>query len=183
MTALNSILVLLTAFLAVFGEAAFGGLRHWLGAQIDLLPALVVYASLATNLVTLSLLCVLGGLFFDTLSANPLGVSVLPLFVSGLAIYSQRELILRDQLFAQCVLGLGASALVPVLTVLLLMTLGNSPMIGWGSLWQWIVMSAGGAVATPVLFRVFQIFDRTLAYRRATETSFRPDREIRRGRS
>src|SRR5262249_26963958 len=89
MPALNSILILLAAFLAVFGEAAFNGLRHLLGAQIDLLPALVVYASLSANLLTLTLLCVLGGLFFDSLSANHLGVTVLPLFVVGILIYSQ----------------------------------------------------------------------------------------------
>src|SRR6185369_15134808 len=92
MTRLNSILVLLAAFLAVFWEAAFQGIRYLLGAQIDLLPALVVYASLRTGLITMSLVAVLGGLFFDSLSANPLGVTVLPLFVSGLAIFSQREL-------------------------------------------------------------------------------------------
>ena len=183
MSALASILVLAVAFVAVFGETVVSGPRHWLGAQIDLLPALVVYASLSTNLVTLTLLCVLGGLCFDALSANPLGVSVLPLFVAGMAIYSQRDLILRDQLFAQVVLGFAASALVPVMIVLLLLTLGKSPVLGWGSLWQWTVMSVGGAIATPVLFRMFQLFESTLAYRRASESSFRPDREIRRGRN
>jgi rod shape-determining protein MreD len=182
MTALNSILILLTAFLAVFGEAAFTGLRHLLGAQIDLLPALVVYASLSANFATLTLLCVLGGLFFDSLSANPLGVTVLPLFITGFLIYSQRGLILRHQLFAQVVLGLAASAVVPLMTVLLLLTLGQSPLLGWGSLWQWIVISLGGAVATPALFQLFALVDRVLSYRRAGESSFRPDREIRRGR-
>ena len=53
-------------------------------------------------------------MLFDSLSANPLGVSVLPLFLVGFLIYRQRELILRDQPFAQFVLGLGASAAVPV---------------------------------------------------------------------
>lgn len=183
MTALNSILVLLAAFLAVFWEAAFNGLRHLLGAQIDLLPALIIYAALSTNLVTLTLTAVLGGLFFDALSANPLGVTILPLFTVGMLIYSQRELILREQLFAQFVLGLAASAIVPALTVLLLLTKGQTPLLGWGSLWQWTVLSVGGAVATPVLFQLFDLFDRTLNYRRATESSFRPDREIRRGRN
>jgi rod shape-determining protein MreD len=183
MTALNSILILLAAFLAVFGEASFNGLRHLLGAQIDLLPALVVYASLSANLLTLTLLCVLGGLFFDSLSANHLGVTVLPLYIVGILIYSQRGLILRHQLFAQVVLGLAASATVPVMTVLLMLTLGQSPLLGWGSLWQWIVMSVGGAAATPALFRIFALVDRALSYRRTSETSFRPDREIRRGRN
>jgi hypothetical protein len=37
-------------------------------------------------------------------------------------------------------------------------------------------------VATPALFQLFALVDRVLSYRRASETSFRPDREIRRGR-
>jgi rod shape-determining protein MreD len=183
MTVLNSILLLVAVILAVFWEAAFNGIRNLFGAQIDLLPPLIVYASLSTGLTVLSLAALLGGLLFDTLSANPLGVSVLPLYLAGLVIYSQRDLILRDQLFAQFVLGLTVSATVPVLTILLLLTLGHSPLLGWGSLWQWLVMTLGGAVATPILFQLFGLFDRTFNYRRSTEPSFRPDREIRRGRN
>ena len=96
MSTLNSILILLVAFLAVFCESAFGGIRNLIGAQIDLLPALVVYAALSAGMPTITLVSVLGGLFFDSLSANPLGVSILPLFLAGFAIYTQRELILRD---------------------------------------------------------------------------------------
>src|SRR5439155_24001371 len=103
---LNTILVLLVAYLAVFWEAAFNGVRHLAGAQIDLLPALMVYASLCAGLATVALLAVLGGLWFDSLSANPLGVSVLPLFIIGLAIFASRELILRHQTIAQSFLGL-----------------------------------------------------------------------------
>ncbi len=39
------------AFLAVFGEATLSAPRHLLGAQIDLLPALMVYAALNADLV------------------------------------------------------------------------------------------------------------------------------------
>jgi rod shape-determining protein MreD len=183
MNVLNSILLLVAVVLAVFWEAAFNGIRHLFGAQVDLLPPLIVYASLSTGLTVLSLAALLGGLLFDALSANPLGVSVLPLYLVGLMIYSQRDLILRDQVFAQFILGLAASALVPVLTVLLLLTLRHTPLLGWGSLWQWLVMSLGGAIATPVIFQLFGLFDRALNYRRSTEPSFRQDREIRRGRN
>jgi rod shape-determining protein MreD len=182
MTALSSILILLAAFLVVFWQAAFNGLRHLLGAQLDLLPALVVYASLSAGLTTMTLVAVLGGLFLDALSNNPLGISILPLFVVGFLICSQRELILREQVFAQFVLGLAASAIVPGLTLLLLLTKGQTPLLGWGSVWQWMVMALGGGIATPVLFQVFGLFDRALNYSSATETSFRTDREIRRGR-
>lgn len=183
MNVLQTILILLTAFLAVFWQAGFPGTSVWLKAQVDLLPALMVYASLTTGPVAIALLAVCGGLFFDSLSANPLGTSILPLLIVGLLIYARRELILRDQPYAQFVLGFSASALAPVLAVLLLLTLGQSPLIGWGSLWQWLVMSLGGAVATPILFFVFDWCDRALGHRRVTETSFRPDREIRRGRN
>ena len=183
MNLLQTILILAAAFLAVFGEATLGGLRQWLSAQVDLLPALMVYAALNADIVTVSLLAVFGGLWFDALSANPPGVSILPLFAVGYGIWLQRELILRELPFAQVVLGAIASAVAPVLSVLVLLTIGQQPLLGWGSLWQWIVMTLGGGVATPVVFQLFGLFDRALNYRRTTETSFRPDRQIRRGRN
>jgi rod shape-determining protein MreD len=179
---LNTILVLGAAFLAVFWEAAFGGVRRVLGAQIDLLPPLMVYASLYTGLTTLVLLAVCGGLWFDSLSANPLGVTVLPLLVIGLALHLKRDLILRDQTFAQFILGLAASAAAPLLTLLVLLTMGRAPLLGWGTLWQLVVLSAGGAVATPIGFELFGWLERTLAHQHPTQPSFRPDREIRRGK-
>jgi len=180
---LNTIFVLGAAFLAVFWEAAFNGVRHLLGAQIDLLPPLMVYASLYGSLTTVVLLAVLGGLWFDSLSANPLGVSVLPLFAVGLPIYLNRDLILRNQTVAQFSLGLAASAVAPTLTLLLLLTTGREPLFGWGTLWQLLVMSVGGAVATPVCFELFALLNRALVHDRPGTPSFRPDREIRRGRS
>jgi cell shape-determining protein MreD len=128
-------------------------------------------------------LAVSGGLWFDSLSANPLGITVLPLFLSGLAIHINRELILRDQTFAQLVLGFAASLTTPLLTILLLLTTRHQPLFGWGTLWQLIVMSVGGAVATPVCFELFGWLNRSFGYTPTTQTSFRPDREIRRGRS
>ena len=70
MNVFNTILVLAAAFLAVFGETVFSAPRHLFGAQIDLLPALMIYAALNTNVVSVSILAVAGGLWFDALSAN-----------------------------------------------------------------------------------------------------------------
>ncbi len=182
MTWLHTGFVLAAAFLAVFWEAAFNGVRQVLGAQVDLLPPLMVYAGLCTNLIGVSLIAFLSGLWFDSLSANPLGVTVLPLFAVGLSVFILRELILRDQAFAQLILGLVASAAVPLLTLVLLLTTGHKPLLGWGTLWQLVVMTVGGGIATPVLFIFFDRVQRALMHSRVTETSFRPDREIRRGR-
>jgi len=180
---LHTIIILTAAFLAVFLEATFNGLRHLLGVQVDLLPCLGVYASLSTGVTTLALVAVFGGLWFDSVSANPLGISVLPLFLVGLLINHYRGLILRQQRFAQAVLGLTASAAVPVLTLLLLVNTGSQPLIGWFSLWQWLVMSFAGAALTPLWFRFFDWIVGALSYRPLGETSFRSDREIKRGRS
>jgi rod shape-determining protein MreD len=183
MNILNTILIFAVAFLAVFGEAALPGLRHLFGAQVDLLPVLMVYAALNASLTTVVSLAIFGGLWFDALSANPLGVTILPLFAVGFVVFLQRDLILRELSFAQIILGTVASAVVPVLTVLLLLTGGKSPLLGWGSLWQWLVMTTGGAVATPVIFALFNWLNRAFGYQPRTETSFRPDREILRGRN
>jgi len=179
---LDTIFVLFAAFLVVFWEAAFQGVRHLLGVQIDLLPPLMVYASLRAGLNTAMLLALCGGLWFDSLSANPLGMSVLPLLVIGVAIYASRELILRTQTFAQLVIGLAASIAVPLIALLLLLSTGHRPLLGWGTLWQVLVMGVGGALATPIFFELFDWLHRKLGRIQASEVSFRPDREIRRGK-
>lgn len=177
-----TILVLSCAYLAVFGEAALSFPRDLLGAQVNLLPALMVYAALNTGLATIALLAVFGGIWFDTFSANPLGISILPLFAVGLPLYLRRDLILRDVPFAQFVIGAAASAVVPALTLLMLLSGGLKPLLGWGTLWQWLVMTVGGALATPFLFELMNGCNHALGYQPRSETSFRPDREIQRGR-
>src|SRR5881394_3682549 len=155
---LNTIAILLIAFLAVFMESYFRGLRNLVGAQIDLLPALIVYASLSAGISTVALLAI------------------------GLILHSGRDLILREQRYAQFMLGLAASATAPLFTVLALLGLGAEPLLGWWSLWQWFVMALAGAAATPLCFRVFDRFKRAFTYQKRPEPSFRPDREIKRDR-
>jgi len=45
------------------------------------------------------------------------------------------------------------------------------------------VLSIGGAIATPIWFELFGWLQRMLVHHHPAQTSFRPDREIRRGRS
>lgn len=183
MNLFQSILILAFAFLAVFAETVFSAPRNLLGAQIDLLPALMVFTALSSDLLTVCLLAVLGGLGFDSLSENPLGVTILPLMLVGFPIYLRRDLILRASPFAQLVLGTAASAIAPVLVIMLLLNGGKQPLIGWASIWQLLVMTVGGALATPVIFALFAWCDRALGYQPRNETSFRSDREILRSRN
>ena len=101
----NTIAILIVAYLLVWLQATFNELRHLIGVQLDLLPSLIVYAALSCGVMSLTLICVCGGLWIDSLSANPLGASLLPLFLLGLFIQRHREFILRDQCYAQMVIG------------------------------------------------------------------------------
>jgi hypothetical protein len=182
MTWFNTIALLVAAYLTVFAQATFNEPRQWFGAQVDLLPSLVVYASLSGGVVTMTLVVVCGGLWLDSLSANPLGISLLPLFVVGLLVQRSRDLLLREQAFAQLFVGAVASAAVPLLTLLLLINLNIRPVVSWFSLWQWLVMIVVGGAVTPLWFGVFDRLGEALNYRPLGEASFRPDREIKRGR-
>jgi rod shape-determining protein MreD len=179
---LHSILILAAAFCAVFCEAWFDGFRHVLGAQIDLLPALMVYAGLTTGLPAIALAAVCSGLWFDSLSANPLGVSVLPLLLIGMLAYRGREVLARDDVTTQFCLGAAASALQPLAVLFILLNIGRPPLLGWKSIWQWLVMTVGGGLFSPVCFALFKRFRRAFEYQPASQSSFRPDREIKRGR-
>jgi len=175
--------MLAVAYLAVFLESYLGVVRHWIGAQVDVLPVPMVYCGLSTGLITLALTAVVGGLWFDSLSSNRLGISILPQFVVGFSIYKARDLILREQPYARLAFGLIGSAAAPVLTLLLLWGGGYQPLVGWGSLWQWIVLTLGGGVLTPVCFWFFERLNAALNYSSRVDSTFRPDREIKRGRA
>ena len=182
MTALNTIFILALAFVAVFVEASFGTFRRFLGVQVDLLPGLMIYASLSSGTMTVTLLAVLGGLWFDSLSSNRLGVSIVPLFLVGFVVQQFRHLILRDQKYAQLVLGFAASGLTPLLTLLILFSCGAETILGWGFAWQWCLMTVVGGLIVPLYFRMFANVFRTLGYERIVETRFREVRALERGK-
>src|SRR5262245_33699323 len=112
MNFLPTFLLLFVAFLVVFLQTTVHGLRVVTGAQVDLLPSIMVYAGLNCGLGPITALAVCGGLLQDSLSANPLGVSILPLFACGAFIHYHRGLILKDAPFARFILGMSASAAV-----------------------------------------------------------------------
>ncbi len=182
MNALTPLIILIAAFLAIYFQSTFDLFRNIFGAQLDLLPALMVYTSLTRGIISVALLALIGGLLFDSLSANPLGVTVLPLFVIGFAIHRFHGLLLREQLYAQFAFGLTASLLTPLFTLLILLSGENSPLVGWGTLWQLLVMAVGGGLATPVCFWILDRINLALNYQPIAQTTFRPDRQIKRGR-
>ncbi len=182
MIALNSIFILLAAFVAIYLQSSVDVFRNIFGAQLNLLPALIVYASLTCDIITVALLAALGGLLFDSLSINPLGISIAPLFLIGFAAHRYNGLLLREQIFAQFAFGTAASLLSPLLTLLMLFTGNRNPLAGWGTLWQLFVLGLGGGLATPIIFWLLDSLGRAVNYQPVSQTTFRDDREIKRNR-
>jgi rod shape-determining protein MreD len=183
MNSLNTIFILAISYVAVFLEAHVGFVRNIFGAQIDLLPALMVFTALTSDIITVVLLAIFSGLLFDSLSLNPLGVSILSLFLIGFVIYRERDLLLREHPFAQFMMGLIASVVHPLMTLFMLMNAGTVPLIGWKSIWQLIVMAVGGGIAAPMFFKLFARVQNALSYQPRLDVPFRADREIKRRRT
>jgi cell shape-determining protein MreD len=179
---LHTILLAATALVCVFFEAWFNGFRAAFGAQVDFLPALMVYAGMTNNIFTIALVALCGGLSFDSFSANPLGVSVLPLVLIGTLAYRGREWVWRDHRAGQFFMGAAASALQPLGVLFVLVNMGVTPLLGWKSLWQLFVMAVGGGLFAPFCFALFNWIHRAFEYQPASQPSFRADREIKRGR-
>ena len=183
MNVIQTILLLAAALLAVFMECFWQMPRMLLGVQVDLLPALVACAALTGSLVTVVLVALCGGLWFDSLSINPLGVTVLPLLVTGVVLHFRRHLILRHEPFAQFVVGCGAGGIVPAMVVISLMSMGMSPMLGWYSLWQWVVLALASGLATPLFIKLFGSLGQAFTYPEVTPVIADEHREIKRGRN
>ena len=182
MSRIETISLLLAAWLCVAFEVCFNGFRHWFGAQISLLPALMVYVALSASLPSVALLAIVGGLTHDSFSANPLGVTTLALALTGFLLHHQRDLVLRDQAYAQVLLGFLASSLVPACVVLALMNTHQPVPLSTRLLGQWLVMAVGGAVATPLVFRLFAQLNRWFTYQPLPESHYRATRQIKRTR-
>jgi hypothetical protein len=173
--------ILVAIYLVVFAESMLMGTR-FLGAQVDLLPGLIVYAALSFPPVAIVSITFFGALLYDSLSANPLGTSLLPLLCIGMVVFRNQEFLLRQHAYAQFVLGCAASLMAPVLAIFILLGMGQQPLLGTGTVWQLVIMSFGGGLATPVWFWIFGRLSGALHYPVEVESSFRQDREIARGR-
>lgn len=182
MKALPTILILLLGLASVFAQAYLAWPRRLLDSQVDFLPALMVVAALRLGLPSVVLLALAGGLAFDSLSLNRLGATTLPLGMLGVALHSRRDQLLRDSAFAQFFLGAFAGLAVPLGSLLLIMTAGDTPLLGAGLVWNLAVLSGMNGLATPAAWQLMRWLEDRLMYKPSTELSFRPDREIRRGR-
>ena len=183
MSRIPLILLFLVAWLAVFAQTQFSPVARVLGLVPGLIPALLVYAALTSHLVVVSGLAVFAALSLDSLSANRLGASLAPMFTVVFLIHTRQHLILRDQLYAQFWLGLGAGLFVPLATLALLSMGQVPPISGAPTVWHLFLGALANGLMCPAFFRIFDALRNTFDYQPVAESSFRPDRQIKRGRN
>lgn len=177
-----AISLFVVTWLAIFAQTQFAMVTNFLGAPLSFVPAIVVYAALTSRLAMVTGLIVFAALGMDSLASGRFGVSLPPFFAIGFLIHVRQHLILREQRYAQFWLGFGAGLAVPVTTLMLLSFAQVSPIHGWATLWHLLVSAVGNGLLCPAFFRLFDGLRHTFEYQPVHESSFRADRQIKRGR-
>ncbi len=161
---LNRTMLVVVAVLLVVIQSTVANIVTIQGAKIELLPALVVYCSMATSLPTALIVAFGGGLLQDVLSAGRLGLSTLPLCGIAVVLASVRPMLFRDFFPVQSLLG-GAAALVTSVW----MVLCQMVSVGHGTVTNhtistifWVVLAS--AVLTPLLFRMLDRLVRLIGH-------------------
>lgn len=151
-------------------------------AQINLLPVFAAFAALHGGLGPIIGVALIGGCWLDVLSANPLGTSLISLFLTALILHRAHEVLLKGQLAAQFFVSLAAGALGPVISYFLLWAMSMQPLTGWGTLWQIVVNSIICGVAGPFIFLILNQMDSWVSYEPVAQPWNRSVVEVKRGK-
>jgi len=162
MKAFFTFTILLTALIAIFLQAACELPRNLFGAQIDPLPALMLATALRAPVSSITALAILGPLWQSSLSSDPLGINILPLFALGLLVHFGHNRLAHHASGPRFALGAIAGAGLPVLTLTLLLFAGHQPMFGWYSLWQWVVGVLGSGLLALLFIPLLEWLDFTV---------------------
>ena len=162
MKAFFAFTILLTALAVIFFGTACQIPRNITGAQIDPLPALMIVTALRAPVLAITALAIMGSLWQSSLSSDPLGIGMLPLFTLGMLVHLNTRKISHHHIGSRFTLGAIAGALVPILTLSLLLLSGHQPMIGLYSLWQWAVGIIGSGLFALGFFPLLEWLNRTM---------------------
>lgn len=158
-------------YVAVFLEVRVDFTRAWFGAPLALLPALIVYASIRYSIWGVTLVAVVGGLWIDSFSATPLGVSVASMFALGMLLNRKKEYLMHDHPIVRILLGLAMGALVPVLNFFMVAMIWEGTAFNLTQLGSVAFCSVSTAILTPFMFRIFARLHRTFTFRPMREAS------------
>ncbi len=156
--------LLITCSVFVWGQTWFISHYPVLGVKIDCLPCLVLYCALFASWKELFCVCTLAGLLFDSMSLNPLGVTVISLLLPGYFLYCNRKILLYHSVWVQVLLGFAMGIVSPLFTLLQLTGLPISPLINFRVLFVFIVLGITNALVAPIiLFGINYILEKYIA--------------------
>ena len=179
---LSLFLLFLVTWLAIFAQSQFTGFRDTFAIPFSIVPALLAYTARTHGLGITTCLALLSGLWIDSLSISPIGVSSASLFLIAFGLQFRRHLILREQTYAQFWIGFAAGFLAHFLILVLLSVGPIEPVISWFSLWKISLLGFLNALVCPLAFVLFDTLSKTFDYHPIASLNFRADRETVRGR-
>lgn len=123
--------ILLAAYFLVCLQISFHSIGFWIHGYIQF-PALAIIYSSTRKLSEISwIYCVIVGLWVDSLSMNPLGLSILTLIACNALSMKTRKALIGKPWLSNFSSGFITGSLYPCLTVILLLLFGESPVTGW----------------------------------------------------
>lgn len=137
-------------YLAVFIGSADPLFRTTVHVTINPLIPLITAVGCQCGLMNTFLVAALGSFWQTSLSADPFAINLIPLFAAGFVFHQfSGRLNMRDP-FTKFVFGALANISVQSATLMLLLTLGHTPALEWGLLWQCIFSSVVAGLLTIV---------------------------------
>ena len=154
----NMLDLLLGVYFLIFLQSHWQVPRIWLGFQPDLTPALMVFVGLTMGAGYVSSIALMSGLWLDSLSANPFGMSIFPLFLVGWIVFCFRKKIMAVEFMAQIYLGILGGLLVFLLLLTVLILLSFYPLFGWGMFFFAMLYAVFCGLAVPFFYLLHKCF-------------------------
>ncbi|MGC8742470.1 MAG: rod shape-determining protein MreD [Verrucomicrobiia bacterium] len=179
----HTIFLVIIGYLAIALEATlFATIRGFTGINLDPLPAIIACSGLLSPIETIILVSLILGFMFDSISANPLGITAISLAIPGLLIHLGQGILVKKEWQTQFLSGVFAGALQPFISLFLLITMRYKPIFSVDSVFLISISAVICGFITPGVFKFLNWMDTTFNYSRVKTSSFRQDREIKRGR-
>lgn len=181
MTRFELLTLILVTYLLVCFQISFEGIGFWMQGYIHF-PTLVIAYSVSTGRREIGFgLCFILGLWLDSLSMTPLGISILALLATRVVAEKVWRNWSGDPYLGLFAPGFAVGILYPLFAVLLMSVLGESPLTGWRFMISLVMSGLTMGLLSPIFFRVLNGLLNTLNFKPISAMRANELREIRRG--
>lgn len=173
--------LLIIGYLLVCIQAAFDGFVFWMQGYIWFPCLVVAYALVRQPPVVSGLLCIVIGFWIDSLSVNPLGLSILSMAAAALLAGKAWRNWAGDRFLSMFAPGFVLGFTFPVIGIMTARMIGESPLGGWRLFLSTMVSGLIIGVLTPPFYRLVDLAMGTLRFKTVYHQEPRDIREIHRG--